>query len=172
MPEQLVYNFGRLTALRYGNTNGEWDEGAVARVAQFVLGVPVSHSVDRLNEQLMRVVQPVEEFWDPKNNVADILITDPKGVGKQIGLGLGQWIVRYPSGSIRPMPHNQVVASYLPPAPKETFENELKALLVRHERTKGTNTPDHILMEYMVASLTAYNTAVRKRALALNEKLD
>lgn len=170
MPEQLVHNFGKIQAVRYGNADGAWDDGATARIAQFVLGHSVTSNITPLNEQLMRVVMPVDEFWDPKNGLADIVITDPKQ-GTRVGLALGQWLARYPSGGIRPLPHNVVVASFLPPPPSETFEVELKNLLVKHERVKGSGTPDHVLAEYVTSCLSAYTTAVRKRAQILNEKL-
>ena len=168
MAEQIVYQFGRITATRYGNVHGEWEDGATARIAQFVLGQDVSSRITPLNETLMRVVQPVDEFWDPNNGLADIIITDPQTT-RQIGLSLGQWIAKYPSGQFRPLPHNTVVASYLPPPPSESFEVELKNLIAKHERHKGSGTPDHVLAELVLANITAYNTAVRKRAQARNE---
>ncbi len=168
MPEQLVHKFGRIEAIRFGDANGEWDEGAVARIAQFVLGTPVTSSITPLNEQLMKVVMPVDEFWDPKNGLADVVITDPKS-GTRIGLGLGQWLARYPSKNLRPLPHNVVVAAYLPPPPKESFESELKALLVRHDRTKGSGIPDYVLAEFVADTIASLNTAVRKRSIFLNE---
>lgn len=171
MPDPLVHQFGRISAIRYGNTDGEWDEGATARVAQFVLGQSVTNAITQLNQQLMHVVQPVEEFWDPKNGLADIVITDPKA-GIRVGLALGQWLARYPSGNFRPLPHNVVVASYLPPPPSESFEAELRKLLVKHERVKGSGTPDHLLAEFLTSSLSAYTTAIRKRAQVLNESIN
>lgn len=168
MPDQIVYQFGRITAVRYGDTHGGWDEGAPTRIAQFVLGQDVSSRITPLNESLMRVVQPVDSFWDPKNGIADIVITDPKTT-VQIGLGLGDWLAKYPTGQFRPLPHNKMVASYLPAPPSESFEVELQNLIAKHERQKGSGTPDHVLMEFLVTNLGAYNTAVRKRAQSRNE---
>lgn len=168
MPDQIVYQFGRITAVRYGNIHGEWDEGAPTRIAQFVLGQDVSSRITPLNESLMRVVQPVDTFWDPNNGTADIVITDPKTT-VQIGLGLGMWLAKYPTGQFRPMPNNEVVAKYLPPPPSESFEVELQKLLVKHDRHKGSGTPDAVLSEFILGTLTAYNTAVRKRAQSRNE---
>jgi hypothetical protein len=170
MPDQIVYQFGRISAVRYGNIHGEWDEGAPTRIAQFVLGHDVSSRITPLNETLMRVVQPVDQFWDPKNGLADIIITDPETTVR-MGLGLGMWLAKYPTGQFRPMPHNQVVASYLPPPPSESFEVELRNLLAKHERHKGSGTPDHVLAEFVLANLSAYNAAVRKRAKERNESV-
>lgn len=170
MPDQIVYNFGRIQAVRYGDTHGAWDDGAPARIAQFVLGQDVSSRITPLNEQLMHVVQPIDEFWDPKNGLADVVITDPKTTIR-MALSLGMWLARYPSGNFRPLAHNVVTASHLPPPPSESFEVELKNLLAKHERQKGSGTPDHVLAEYVTSSLSAFNTAVRKRAKARNESI-
>lgn len=171
MSASVVHTFGKVQAIRYGDENGEWDEGATGRIAQFVLGHEVSSRITPLNEALMRVVAPVDEFWDPKNGLADIVVTDAK-TGIRHGLGLGQWIARYPSGALRPLPHNVMVASYLPPPPSESFEVELRKLLVKHDRHKGSGTPDYVLADFVIASISAYTSAVRKRAQVRDESLD
>ena len=168
MSEDLVYHFGRIDAVRYGDIHGEWDEGAATRIAQFVIGQTVSSHITPLNETLLRVVQPVDDFWDPKHGLADINIVDPKS-GRNIALALGQWMARYPSGQLRPLAHNVVVASHLPPPPSESFEAELRKVLAKHERHKGSETPDNVLADFLNGVLSNYNTAIRKRAVALNE---
>lgn len=171
MPDPIIHTFGKIKAVRYGTTHGEWEEGAASRVAQFVLGHDISRNSTPLNDALMRVVAPVDDFWDPVKGVADINVTDPVS-GRTIGLGLGDWLARYPSGVLRPLAHNKVTAEYLPPPPTESFEVELAAVLAKHNRPKGSGTPADVLADYLIGCLSAYNTAVRKRATLRNEPLN
>ena len=46
---------------------------------------------------------------------------------------------------------------------KTPFEQELKALINRHSRENASNTPDHILALFMLASLEAFEQAVQQR---------
>lgn len=43
------------------------------------------------------------------------------------------------------------------------FRQELKSLLNKHSREGGSNTPDHILANYLVACLAAFDTATHQR---------
>lgn len=169
---KLVYRLGRIEAVRYGDVvEGTYDPGAPARIAQFVLGHPVDARVSSLNESLLSVVQPVDEFWDPENGVADIIVTD-NNTGVRMSLGLGQWLTRYPSKILRPMSHNQMIASHLPPPPSESFEAELTKLLTKHGREKGSGTPSVVLADHISEYLSLYNKAIRRRASSRGETVN
>ena len=43
------------------------------------------------------------------------------------------------------------------------FESELNSLINRYSMENGSNTPDFILTQYIVACLTAFNVASRQR---------
>lgn len=43
------------------------------------------------------------------------------------------------------------------------FRKELRELLNKHSRENGSNTPDHVLTEYLSASLAIFDGAIRKR---------
>jgi hypothetical protein len=44
-----------------------------------------------------------------------------------------------------------------------TFEKELESLINRHSQENGSNTPDFILAQYLVACLAAWNVGVTMR---------
>lgn len=44
-----------------------------------------------------------------------------------------------------------------------TFANELRALLNKYSKENGSNTPDHILADYLLQCLNALDTAVQLR---------
>lgn len=43
------------------------------------------------------------------------------------------------------------------------FQEELRALLNRHSRESGSNTPDYILAQYLVMCLAAWEQATNAR---------
>jgi len=45
------------------------------------------------------------------------------------------------------------------------LHDELQSLLNRHSKENGSNTPDHVLAEYLVSCLAAFDHAMRMRAL-------
>lgn len=159
---QLPQQFGDVTAIRYGDANGDFDEGAPARIAQFVLGHDVDTRVTILNERLMGVVVPVDMFWDPGHGVADIVVTDTKS-GVRLALGLGQWLARYPNGALRPLTHNQMIAQHFPRPEPRTFEEELTTLINKHGLEGGSDTPDFILAMYLSGCLKTYNNTILRR---------
>lgn len=172
MVDKLVYKFGKIEAIRYGDLiEGTYDPGAPARIAQFVLGHPVDAYISGLNESLLSVVQPVDEFWDPENGVADIIVTDNK-TGVRMALGLGQWLTRYPSKTLRPMSHNEMAAAHLPPPPSESFEAELTKLITKHQRDKGSGTPPNILADHLSLYVTSFNNVIRRRASSRGEDIN
>ena len=166
----LVHKFGRVEAVRYGDENGNYDEGATARIAQFVLGHDIDKSVTQLNERLMSVVTPLDEFWDPKSNVADIVVTDHKS-GIRMALSLGQWLTRYPSGLLRPTPHNEMIAKHFPPPPAESFEAELEKLLSKHGKGVSAKTSDKLLADYISATLATFNRTMLRRSVSRGEEI-
>lgn len=165
---EYVHKFGRVEAIRYGDVDGNWEEGATARIAQFVLGLDVKH-VTTLNESLMRVLEPVDEFWNPEQGIADVVIVQNNGV--RIALGLGQWLARYPSGTVRPMPHNDMVASFFPPPPEESFEVELQKLITKHGRERVSGTPSPILTDYILKSLNVLDGTIMSRSIYRDESI-
>lgn len=48
--------------------------------------------------------------------------------------------------------------------PENTLQGDLKRLLNRHGAENRSNTPDHILAEYLIQCLAAFDYAVRYRA--------
>ena len=53
---------------------------------------------------------------------------------------------------------------------KPKFKQELKDVINRHSMENGSNTPDFILAEYLLACLEAFDKATRERsALLLQE---
>lgn len=50
-----------------------------------------------------------------------------------------------------------------PPAPTEHFRRDLTRLLNFHGVGNGSDTPDFILAEYLLACLAAYDAAVQAR---------
>ena len=44
--------------------------------------------------------------------------------------------------------------------------------MAKHKRHDGSGSPDHVIADYLIASLGAFNTAVRKRATARNETVN
>lgn len=46
---------------------------------------------------------------------------------------------------------------------KPTFRDELRDLLNRHSKENGSNTPDWILADYLLAALEAFDVANRAR---------
>lgn len=47
--------------------------------------------------------------------------------------------------------------------PTSCLRAELAALLNRHSQENGSDTPDHILAEYLMGSLAAFDAAVQAR---------
>jgi len=43
------------------------------------------------------------------------------------------------------------------------FEKELRALLNKHSKESGSNTPDYVLADYLMGCLDAFNTAMTAR---------
>jgi len=43
------------------------------------------------------------------------------------------------------------------------FEEELKNLINSHSQENASNTPDHILAQYLIACLATFNTAIQQR---------
>lgn len=161
-----VHLFDDVEAIRYGDINGEFDEGAPARIGQFVLGHDIDTRVTVLNERLTGVVMPDPKFWDPNNGVADLIVTDTK-TGYRLSVGLGSWLVRDAKGRLRPMAHNKVVAEHFPQPDPKTFEEELETLLAEHQRDH--NVPARIMAVYLSSVMREFNIAY-SRSMARREE--
>ena len=44
-----------------------------------------------------------------------------------------------------------------------TFQQELEALLIKHGQDMGSNTPVHLLANYIIKSLETFNATTRQR---------
>lgn len=51
------------------------------------------------------------------------------------------------------------------PTISDEFKNELRSVLNRYSRENQSNTPDHILCEYLLNCLTAFDSAVNSRTI-------
>lgn len=157
MATQVVHRLGKGVGVRYGDENGEFDEGCVARIAQFVLGLDVDTRVTALNERLTAVISPVKDFWSPSEGVADLEVVDPK-TNSRIALSLGQWLVRYSDGYLRPLSHNKFVAEGFPAPKEKTFYEELVELMDKHDVSGSSAIPSYILAAHAEKCTTLLKT--------------
>lgn len=162
MTASTIKKIDDLIAIRYGDVFGEYDVGAPARIGQFVLGHDIDTRITLLNENLTSVVQPISQFWNPDKGIADLIITDPK-TGVKFAIGLGDWLVKYPDGTLRPMSDNKAFAAFHVEKKALTFHEELEHLINKHSMESGSDTPDYVLSEYLTAQLRFFNRAVRQR---------
>jgi hypothetical protein len=44
-----------------------------------------------------------------------------------------------------------------------TFEKELEILLNKHSKENGSNTPDFLLVDYLMGCLSVYNKTLKER---------
>lgn len=86
-------------AVHYGTWDARWYDEATMDVAKFILGVDVNTRTSILNERMLDVVNPIQKEWNPKKGRADIYISD-RGNNVQYTASLGDWILRYPDGSL------------------------------------------------------------------------
>ena len=49
------------------------------------------------------------------------------------------------------------------PVPEDMLQTELAALLNKHSAENGSNTPDHVLAQYLMHCLEAFDYATRYR---------
>jgi hypothetical protein len=57
----------------------------------------------------------------------------------------------------------RAVTSTVPAGPRNELRSKLKALLNAESAENGSNTPDHILADYLLASLDAFDAATAAR---------
>lgn len=150
MPEQHVLRIGKnITAIRYGDKDGNWEQAAPGRIANFVLGHDVETASTVLNERMLDVVTPVEEFWDPGHNVAELEIID-KVAGARLGIGLGMWLTRRRSDNrLRVVSHNYMLAKHIPAPAQRPFVLELEDLIKAHKMDVSVSTPSFVLATYL-----------------------
>ena len=130
-----------VAAMRYGSNGGRWDNRALIRIAAFVTGVDIDNA-SMTEDQILDVVRPVEAFWDLKNNVADIEVITGKRI---LGMTLGNWLVKYPTGFYRVLAHNDYLSQVGPAQPALTFRQELQNLLNKHSIDSKLGVPDFII---------------------------
>lgn len=53
-----------------------------------------------------------------------------------------------------------------------TFQDELAKLVNKHGIDTDTNTPDHVLAEYLCSCLSAYELALAARKMHAGQKLE
>lgn len=136
-------------AIRYGDEYGDWEPLAPTRVANFVLGIDVDTVTTRANERVLDVVQPVTEYWDPTNGVADILVFD-RGAGTQHVVPLGFWVSRTRKGKIRILSPEAVGKS--PSKPDKSFEEELTDLILKHKYIIRSDRQAPLVVRYILSS--------------------
>jgi len=158
-----VQKIGRATAVRYGDKNGNWDPSAPVRIANFVLGLDVETRSTALNERMLDVVHPVEEFWDPQQNVAELEIID-RTAGGRIGMGLGQWLVRQPDGRLRVVSHNTLLGKHLPAEPEKPFIQDLEDLVKKHGMDVAIETPAFVIATYLSRSWELFDSVYKARS--------
>ncbi len=159
----LVLNLNHgMKAVRYGDKNGNWEQTAPVRIANFVLGHDVDSRSTVLNERMLDVVTPVEEFWQPNQNVAELEITD-KVAGGRLGIGLGQWLVRRRDGRLRVISHNVMVGKHLPAEAQKPFVLDLEDLLKRHQKDVATNTPAFVLATFLARTWENFENTSKAR---------
>lgn len=132
-----------VTAVQYGTPEGLWEKRALIKVAAFVTGLNLSKD-SITDDQLLDVVTPVEQFWKPEQNVADIQVAIG---GHTLGMTLGQWLIKYPTGHFRVLSTNDYLSQVGPPKKALSFRKELENLLNKHGLDAATRTPDDILAE-------------------------
>lgn len=164
MPEQHVLKIGNnITAIRYGDKDGNWEQSAPVRIANFVLGHDVEVASTVLNERMMDVVTPVEEFWDPAHNVAELEIID-KVAGARLGIGLGMWLTRRRSDNrLRVVSHNYMLAKHIPAPAQRPFVLEIEELIKAHKMDVRTETPAYVLANYLSKSWELWETTHKAR---------
>lgn len=139
-----------ISAMRYGSNDGRWDNRALIRIAAFITGVDIENNTIT-EDQLLDVVRPVDAFWDLKNNVADIEVITGKRI---LGMTLGQWLVKYPTGFFRVLSHNDYMSQVGPAQPAQTFRQELQHLLNKHSIDAKVGVADFILTSEVENHLT------------------
>lgn len=150
-----------LSAMRYGSNGGHWDNRALIRIAAFITGVDIeSNSITE--DQILDVVRPVEAFWKPEQNVADIEVITGKRI---LGMTLGQWLVKYPTGLYRVLSNNDYLSQAGPSQPAPTFRQELQHLLNKHSIDAKVDTTDFLLAKH----LDNYLELLAKTIKATNE---
>lgn len=87
-----------VSAIQYGEPH-KWTTDASAFVAAFVLQMPINDRLTIANEHILDVVQPVNNRWQPNAGVADLAVVNPSD-GVIHRLELGDWLVRFPDGSL------------------------------------------------------------------------
>lgn len=130
-----------VTAIQYGTREGQWEPRALIRIAAFVTGVDIDAKT-MTEDQILDVVRPVEQFWDLNNNVADIEVITGKRI---LGMTLGQWLVKYPTGFYRVLSTNDYLSQVGPAQPVLTFRQELQRLVNKHSIDSKLGVPDFII---------------------------
>lgn len=134
-----------VAALRYGSNGGQWDNRALIRVAAFITGVDLDSS-SITEDQILDVVRPVEAFWDPERNVADIEVITGKRI---LGMTLGQWLVSYGNGFYRVLSNNDYLAQAGPTQPAPSFRQELQVLINKHGWDAKLHAPDFAVARHI-----------------------
>ena len=140
-----------VTAVQYGTPEGQWETKALIKIAAFITGVDMDANTIT-EDQILDVVRPVEAFWNPDRNLADIEIITGKRI---LGMTLGQWLVKYPTGFYRVLSTNDYLSQVGPPRKAPTFRQELTHLLNKHGKDAQVEVPDFILARHIDNDLTS-----------------
>jgi len=134
-----------VAAVQYGTPEGQWDSKALIRVAAFITGVDLDKG-SITEDQILDVVRPVGDFWDPQRDIADIEVITGKRI---LGMTLGQWLVKYPTGFYRVLSTNDYLSQVGPPRKAPSFRQELTHLLNKHSKDAQVEVPDFILARHI-----------------------
>lgn len=156
-------------SVRYGDSKGRWDPDAPRRVAAFVLGFDPETRATALNERIWDVIQPIDEFWYPEREIADLEITD-KISGRKWALRLGDHVGRTESGMLRIFSHNDIVSEAFPGGkvvPQPPVEAALAKLIKDYHLEEKSKTQPDLVAQHLLLSLNAFDEtmAARRRAL-------
>jgi len=145
-----------VTAVQYGTPEGRWDNRALIRVAAFITGIDLDKG-GITEDQILDVVRPVEAFWDLGNNVADIEVITGKRI---LGMTLGQWLVKYPTGFYRVLSTNGYLSQVGPAKQAPSFRQELQQLLNKHSIDAEVEMHDFVLAKHVDRYLKSLAVAV------------
>lgn len=150
-----------VTAVQYGTPEGHWETKALIKIAAFITGVELNSNTIT-QDQILDVVRPVEDFWKPDHDVADIEVITGKRV---LGMTLGQWLVKYPTGFYRVLSTNDYLSQVGPPKKALSFRQELQHLLNKHSLDARIGVADFILASEVENHLTnlAHMTSAQRK---------
>lgn len=156
-------------SVRYGDSKGRWDPDAPRRVAAFILGFDPETRATALNERIWDIIQPIDEFWFPEREIADLEILD-KISGRKWALRLGDYVGRLENGMLRIFTHNDIVQEAFPGGKvvqRPAFDAALTHLLKDYKKDEASKTSPDLIAQHLIASLNVFDETMASRRRAL-----